>query len=446
MLHHKQASRPPSTLAWAVSTGLAAMPSRHSDQPGIAYLEMDQDDWLDALFSDWRMAPAPWPKAEAKMGLAALQLIVLEQRAILPPLPAFPARPTLSRPVLDKLWHHLDLAAWRVLRFTTEGILDPEAGPDARVGRLVHEGADLLAQFQLMMLRAYTNHGASALDYTEELADILQGIHARLDQAAQASGADPLKWQIPDYRPFLARPYPLPEGPRGAALPAALAQDLQSMLDARRCQRPLSTLLPLSQWYGALKGRLDPGWCWSPARDGRECAFILFESGIEDLPPWTPAQARELSRLCTAIHAWGTEQPLPPLPTLEFQSAEEALAILWRHQDTLFLAGSVLGVDLGILGEPDEPGLTKWQRRLREQWSEVQGVMWGTLTLWHNAEPLDRQALLEALPLPLGELYQALRNEIAKVDRTFLRFVPKPPETLLAPQKAPIRFSRARKR
>lgn len=448
LLFFRRASRPVQTLAWAAAAGLAAAPSRPAAEPGLVHLVMDQDVWLDALFNDWNITGEPWTKAEAKAGLAVLQQVVMSQRVILPPLPAFPARPSLTQPVLDKLWHHLDLAGWRVFRFTTDPLVEPHLDRESQVGRLIHEGVNLLEQFHMMMLKAYTDHGASARDYTEELAGLLHRIHGTLGQAARAAGVDPLGWPIPDYTPFMGEPYPLPAGPRGATLPEALAQDLQRALEARCCPRPLPTALPLVQWYGALKQALDPGWIWSPARDGRECAFILFESSLEDLPEWTPSQARELARLCTALHAWSVDQPLPALPLLELDPADERASSLWRHQDQLFLIGSVLGVDLGILGQPEERGgTTKTQRRLREQWAEVQPLLWGALTHWGEASPERRAILAEALPLPLGALYQAFRNEIAKVDRPFLRFVPKPPENLLPRAKtAMMRFGRIKKR
>ena len=447
-LFHRRASRPVQTLAWAAAAGLAAAPSRPAAEPGLVHLEMNQDVWLDALFNDWNVTGEPWPKAEAKAGLAVLQQVVMSQRVILPPLPAFPARPSLTQPVLDKLWHHLDLAGWRALRFTTDPLVEPHLAPERPVGRLIHEGVNLLEQFHMMMLKAYTDNAASARDYTEELAGLLHHLHGTLDQAARVAGVDPLGWPIPDYTPFMGEPYPLPPGPRGATLPEALAQDLQRALTARRCPRPLPTALPLVQWYGALKQALDPGWTWSPARDGRECAFILFESSLEDLPEWSPSQARELARLCTALHGWSVDQPLPPLPALELDPTDGSAASLWRHQDQLFLIGSVLGVDLGILGQPEaRGGTTKTQRRLREQWSEVQSLLWGALTHWGEASPEHRDLLAEALPLSLGAIYQAFRNEIAKVERPFLRFVPKPPEHLLPRAKNPmVRFGRVKKR
>lgn len=448
LLFHHRASRPVQTLAWAAAAGLAAAPSRPAAEPGLVHLVMNQDVWLDALFNDWNFAQEPWPKAEAKAGLAVLQQVVMSQRVSLPPLPAFPARPSLTPPILDKLWHHLDLAGWRVFRFTTDPLVEPHLDPEGQPGRLIHEGVDLLEQFHLMMLKAYTDHAASARDYTEELAELLHHIHGILDQAAGAAGADPLGWPIPDYRPFIGKPYPLPTGPRGATLPAALAQDLQRALDLRCCPRPLPTALPLVQWYGALKRALDPGWTWSPAQDGRECAFILFESSLEDLPEWSPSQARQLARLCTALHGWGVNQPLPTLPSLELDPADEKASSLWRHQDQLFLIGSVLGVDLGILGQLEvRGGTTKTQRRLREQWAEVQSLLWGALTHWGEASPEHRDLLAEALPLSLGAIYQAFRNEIAKVERPLLRFVPKPPEDLLPRAKtAMMRLGRAKKR
>lgn len=446
-LHHRGASRPVSTLAWAAAAGLAACPSEPSAMPGILNLKMDQDDFLDALFNDWHMAPEAWTKAETKGGLALLQLVVREQRAVLPALPAYPARPTLSGPVLDKLWHHLDLAAWRSARFMNDPGLEPLVDREAQVWRLVQEGVDLLEQFLRMMLKAYTDHGASARDYTEELAGLLRRIHRTLDQAALSAGTDPLGWPVPDYTAFAGEPYPLPNGPRGSLLPDTLAQDLQRALDGRQCPRPLSTVLPMVQLYCALKQALDPGWSWSPARDGRECAFILFESSLVDLPPWTPSQARELSRLCTAIQAWGAGQPLPLLPPMDLDPEDAEAALLWQHQDLLFLAGSILGVELGILGELDEPGTTKRQRRLREKWGETQSLLWGALAHWESANSEDRALLVQALPLALSAVYQALRNEIAEVDRVFLRFIPKPPETLLPRPKAPmVRFGRIRKR
>lgn len=406
------------------------------------------EGWLGALFDDWRIGMELWSEEDTKAGAAVLEQVLAGQRAVLPPLPAFPAQPALTPAVQDVLWHHLDLAGWRVLRFTTDDRLGPFVDPQVLVGRLLMDGAAVLDQFDLMRLKAFTDHGASARDCTEELAGLLHRIHGTLGQAARAAGVDPLGWPIPDYTPFMGEPYPLPAGPRGATLPEALAQDLQRALEARCCPRPLPTALPLVQWYGALKQALDPGWIWSPARDGRECAFILFESSLEDLPEWTPSQARELARLCTALHAWSADQPLPALPLLELDPADERASSLWRHQDQLFLIGSVLGVDLGILGQPEERGgTTKTQRRLREQWDEVQPLLWGALTHWGEASPERRALLAEALPLPLGALYQAFRNEIAKVDRPFLRFVPKPPENLLPRAKtAMMRFGRIKKR
>ena len=57
-----------------------------------------------------------------------------------------------------------------------------------------------------------------------------------------------------------------------------------------------------------------------------------------------------------------------------------------------------------------------------------------------GAEPVAMTPTQEAL-------LQAFRNEIAKVDRAFLRFIPKPPETLLPRAKTPVlRFGRIKKR
>ncbi len=446
-LFHRRAARPVQTLAWAAAAGLAALPVQPTADANRVHLEMDLELWLDALFNDWSISAEPWPKAETKVALPILQQVVMSQHAILPPLPAFPARPTLTPPVLDKLWHHLDLAGWRMDRFLSDGALERHVDREARVLHLLQEGVDLLVQFHLMMQKAYTDHAASAKDYTEELASLLHRLHKALDAAATAAGSDPLNWPVPDYRAFMGEAYPLPAGPRGAALPANLAEDLQKALEARRSTRPLATALPLVQRYAAMKRALMPHWTWSPARDGRECAFILFESGMEELPDWNPAQARELARLCTALYRWSEDLPTPPLPTLELDVHDNLAAALWAHQDLLLLVGSIVAVDLGIMPEFDDARALKRERRLRDQWAEMQSMTWGAIHHWGPASPEDRSLVATLLPIAMGALYQEFRNQIAKVDRGLLSFIPKPPPELAPRARASmVRFSRVKKR
>ncbi len=444
-LGHRGAARPASSLAWTVAAGLSSLSADAPDQSGTRMLSMNQDQWLDALFSDWRMGA--WDKREREAALSLIQLMVNHSRAILPRLPAFPARPLLTDAVLDKLWAHLDFAGWRLMRFLEDPDLEPLVDAEEAVLAPLWEGVDLLEQFGLMREKAYTDQGASAQDYTEELAQHLLRLHQVLDAAAQKAGRDPLGWAVPDYRRFAGTPVPLPPGPRGPVLPEALATDFRKALESRACSRPLASLGPLLGWYGALKEALEPGWTWSPARDGRECAFIVFESGLAELSPWTPTQARELSRLCSAAYAWFKDQPLPPLPDVTLDPADADGTALWQHQDVLFLAGSVLGVGLGLLPEPGDDRALKRARRLRDDWSEVQSLIWGATFHWPTSALEQRELLATALLLALGAVYQAFRNEIAKVDRAFLRFVPKPPESLLpAAKKAMVRFGRIKKR
>ncbi len=447
LLDHRDAVRPVTTLAWAASAGMAAAFEEPGAQPGLANRGFPMEVWLGALFYDWKLYDAPLTEAEARPELAVLGPLLSSQRAVLPRLPAYPARPALTPAILDKLWHHLDLAGWRFARFPLDPRVEDHLDAREGVGLLLLEGVGLLAQFRLMMGKAFTGHGASARDYIEELASLLRRMHNAMDRAAQAAGDAPLGWSIPDYTPFLAEAYPLPEGPRGTALPESLAPDLQKALDARGCPRPLGTALPMVLYYAELKRALDPEWAWSPAMDGRECAFILFESGLEDLPDWTPAQARELTRLCTALHAWSNHQPVPPLPPLLFDAADDHAEALWLHQDILFLIGSVLAMDLGVLSHPDELATSKRQERLHQQWSDYQSLIWGTLFHWASIPHEDRSMLAASLSKSMGAVYQVFRNEIARVDRSFLRFVPKPPENLAPRAKAAIlNFGRTRKR
>lgn len=446
-LHHRGLFRPASTLAWAVAAGLASLPAEATDQTGILKLTMNQDLWLDTLFNDWRVSPAAWDKREREAALALLQMMVNRSQAILPPLPAYPARPSFSGAVRDKLWAHVDFAGWRLMRFLEDAELEAHVdAAEALLARL-QEGVDLLEQFELMMIKAYTDQGASAKDYTEELAQHLMDLHRVLDAAAQKAGLDPLGWPVPDYRGHVGEAIPLPPGPRGPALPEALARDVRQALASRKCGRPLATLGPFFGRYGAIKAALEPGWTWSPARDGRECAFIVFESTMLELPPWTPAQARALSRLCTAAYSWFQDQPLPPQPDLTLDPRDDEGTALWIHQDLLFLAGSTLGIGLGILPEPGDNQAFKRARRLRGQWGEVQSLVWGATFHWPGSSLEQRELLAASLPLALGAVYQGFRNEIAKVDRAFLRFVPKPPESLLPPAKqAMARFGKMRQR
>lgn len=444
-LGHRGAARPASTLPWAVAAGLASLPSEDTDQPGIQRLTLNQDLWLDALFNDWHMDS--WDKREREAALSLIQLMVNHSRAILPALPAYPARPALTGAVLDKLWAHLDFAGWRLMRFLEEPDLGPLVEAEEAVLARLQKGSDLLEQFGLMGMKAYTDQGASAQDYTEELAQHLLRLHQALDAAAQKAGRDPLGWAVPDYRRFVGTPLPLPPGPRGPVLPEALAAEFRKALASRECPRPLASLGPLLGWYGALKEALEPGWTWSPARDGRECAFILFESGLADLPPWTSTQARELSRLCTVGYTWFKDLPLPPLPELTLDPCDAEGMVLWQHRDVLFLAGSVLGMALGLLPEPGDDRALKRARRLRDDWSDMQSLVWGATFHWPTSTLEQRELLAASLPMVLGAVYQALRNEIARVDRAFLRFVPKPPESLLpAARKAMVRFGRIQKR
>ena len=260
-LYHRGAARPASTLAWAVAAGLASLPSEATDQPGIQRLTLNQDLWRDALFGDWHMES--WDKREREAALSLIQLLVNHSQAILPALPAYPARPALTGTVLDKLWAHVDFAGWRLMRFLD----DPELGPLVEAGEALlarlRKGVDLLEQFGLMMLKTYTDQGASAQDYTEELAQHLLGLHQILDTAARKAGRDPLGWAVPDYRRFAGTSLSLPPGPRGAVFPEPLATDFKKALASRECPRPLDSLGPLFGWYGALKEALE---CALPGR------------------------------------------------------------------------------------------------------------------------------------------------------------------------------------
>ena len=102
---------------------------------------------------------------------------------------------------------------------------------------------------------------------------------------------------------------------------------------------------------------------------------------------------------------------------------------------------------LGLLPEPGDTRALKRTRRLRDDWSEIQSLVWGAMFHWPTSTPEQRELLAASLPLALGAVYQGLRNEIARVDRAFLRFVPKPPQSMLpAARQAMVRFGRVKKR
>jgi hypothetical protein len=60
-------------------------------------------------------------------------------------------------------------------------------------------------------------------------------------------------------------------------------------------------MVPLARLYGAWQHTNRPGWSWDPALDGRELAFMLFDTTADDPGPWTAAQARRFTALADRV-------------------------------------------------------------------------------------------------------------------------------------------------
>jgi len=159
--------------------------------------------------------------------------------------------------------------------------------------------------------------------------------------------------------------------------------------------RPLSTMVPLARLYGAWRHTNRPGWSWDPALDGRELAFMLFDTTADDPGPWTATQARRFTALADRVYR--IEEPAAPLPPFpnrqDGPGAEEAL---WRHVDN-FAACLVLGLmGGGHLPSPPWPRNTPKEIKAHvEVTTETLAQLHSLLHDWPSLPAQERQDALE---------------------------------------------------
>jgi hypothetical protein len=326
------------------------------------------------------------------------------------------------------MWVHLDLLGLRSLA------LRQFVGAGHSLGEFADpfEAFPLLVELaeQSTLRRSWKRDDPDQQGLLERMAELLEEGHRALDRVEELECL-----RLPGELAWLRFHYPVRDCATGApeaTMSAALQDELRAALKERGSVRPLSTLLPLARLYGVWRHTHQPGWVWEPALDGRELAFMLFDTTADDPGPWTAAQARRFTALADRV--FRIEEPVVPLPSFprkqDEPGAEEAL---WRHVDA-FAAGFVLGLMGGGL-LPGPPWTRETPRQIREHVevvTETMAQLHSLLKTWSTLPAPERQGALENVSGALA-LFQDIHLGL-------LKRVLSPHSTLLEPVRFPYLF------
>jgi len=352
-------------------------------------LPLDQFVWGMA-FNDWMFIP---PRPADAEGLALAGAILAEALDRPGPLPEPLSWPPAGSPaqVRNALWGHLDLLGLRTVA------LRQCLGAGSSLGEYAdpYEAFPLLVELagQLTRRRAWKRDDPDLEGILDRMAEVLETCHQALDRVEEAEGV-----RLPAEVAWLRFRYPAAvSDPRASAssLSPELQEELRAALRERGSARPLSTMVPLARLYGAWRHTNHPGWTWDPAMDGRELAFMLFDTTPDDPGPWTAAQARRFTALSDRVFRIDEPAaPLPPFPRRQDEpGGEEAL---WRHVDrfaTCFVLGLMAG---GHLPSPPWPRNTPKEIRAHvEVVTETLAQLHSLLHDWPTLGAEERQGALE---------------------------------------------------
>ena len=385
LLASRGCARPVGTVAGLLRQLLAVRASCGGPGP----LRLDQFFWIMA-FNDWVYFPSSPSDAEELIQAEAILTKALNGPKSLPALPSWPPEGTPTG-IKNALWGHLDLLGLRTLALRqclgAGASMDEFADPYAEFPLLVN----LAGQFG--QRRSWKRDDPDLQGILDRMAEVLETCHQVLDRVEEAEGLrlpPDLSWLRPHY-PVAT---PVATG-SDACLSSSLQDDLRAALRERGSARPLSTMVPLARLYGAWQHTNRPGWSWDPALDGRELAFMLFDTTADDPGPWTAAQARRFTALADRV--FRIEEPaatLPPFPRKQDEpGAEEAL---WRHVDN-FAACLVLGLMGGghLPGPPWPRNTPKEIKAHVEVTTETLAQLHSLLHDWSTLAPQKRQDALE---------------------------------------------------
>jgi hypothetical protein len=391
-------------------------------------LPLHQFFWTMA-FNDWMHMPPRPADAEDLVQVQAILAEALRRPAgpALPPEPsAWPPQGTPAR-IRNAMWEHLDLLGLRTLALRqclgATDSLDECADPYAEFPLLVELAG------QLGQRRSWHRDDPDLQGLLDRMADVLETCHQVLDRVEAVEGRRlpaGLAWLRPGY------PVPAPAPAAEAALSPSLQQELQAALAERGSGRPLATMAPLARLYGQWRHTQQPGWRWDPAMDGRELAFMLFDTTPDDPGPWTAAQARRFTTLSDRV--FRLQVPVAPLPPFPRQpDAPGAVEALWRHVDhfaTRFVLGLMGG---GHLPGPPWPRNTPPEIKAHvEVVTETLAQLHSLLHDWSGLGGRERQDALENVSGALA-MFQDLHLGLLK------RVLP-PHSTLLDPVRYPFVF------
>jgi hypothetical protein len=380
-------------------------------------LGLDQFFWIMA-FDDWVYVP-PRPSDAADLIQAeAILAKALDGPRSLPDPPSWPPEGTPSG-IRNSLWRHLDLLGLRTLALRqclgAGDSMDEFAEPFADFPLLV----DLAEQFG--QRRSWKRDDPDLQGILDRMADVLETCHRALDRVEEMEGLR-LPGELSWLRPRYPLAPPVPDGSE-AFLSPSLQDELRAALGERGSARPLSTMVPLARLYGAWQHTNRPGWSWDPALDGRELAFMLFDTTADDPGPWTAAQARRFTALADRVYR--IEEPAAPLPPFPRKQDEPGVEeALWRHVDN-FAACFALGLmGGGHLPSPPWPRNTPKEIKDHvEVATETLAQLHSLLHDWPTLGARERQGALEnvsgAMAL-LQEIHLAMLAAVLPAHSTLL--------------------------
>ena len=419
VLASTESARPAVTVAGLLRRLLAVRAA--CGEPGP--LPLHQFFWMMA-FSDWMYLP---PRPADAEDLVQVQAILAEAMrgpagpALPPEPPIWPPQGTPAR-IRNAMWEHLDLLGLRTLALRqclgATDSLDPYADPYAEFPLLVELAG------QLGQRRSWKRDDPDLQGLLDRMAEVLETCHRVLDRVEAVEGLRlpaGLAWLRPGYPAPAHAPAPAAEAE--AALSPSLQEELRAALAERGSGRPLATMAPLARLYGQWRRSHQPGWRWDPAMDGRELAFMLFDTTPDDPGPWTAAQARRFTALSDRV--FRLQVPVAPLPPFPRQpDAPGAAEALWRHVDhfaTCFVLGLMGG---GILPSPPWPRNTPPEIKAHvEIATETLAQLHSLLHDWSGLAAQERQDALENVSGALAmfqELHLGLLQRMLPAHSTLL--------------------------
>lgn len=322
-------------------------------------------------------------------------------------LPALPIKPPFPLPqeILEACWRHMDILGLRAVWYLQDLGLEPYLPKDRSPFDPLRETVHLTNQVAYRL--ALADHDADLQSLLLGIAHRLEVGHVMLDQCIETAREKkrrlptPPSWMRPIYdaadTDSAARMLPSGTDGQSSELPLELRSALAEALQERKCARPLETAIPLVRTYAAWHMAMDFNWRWVPEMDGRECAFMLFESTLAKTHPWQPEQARRLLRITDSLYQLGGKGEMPALPPFESQQPEDASPqVLWRHADRLVCALTLGIMGMGLLPSPpfDSP-TSNPQKNLVVHLMDIQAHLFLMLTEWADLKVSERKAALQ---------------------------------------------------